>query len=120
LLRAFQSFITVSSGANHLRDSEVLIALLEKQKKEDKPYGAICAAPAVVLAAKGLIVDGATCYPAPGFREKLTNPSDENVVVIGKVTTSKGPGTAIEFALSLGEQLFGKEKRDKIQSEMLA
>lgn len=102
-----------------MRDSEALIALLEKQKREDKLYGAICAAPAVVLAAKGLIADGATCYPAPAFREKLTNPSDENVVVIGKLTTSKGPGTAIEFALSLGEQLFGKEKRDKIQSEML-
>ena len=92
---------------------------MEKQKQKEKPYAAICASPAVVLASKGLVEDGATCYPAPGFREKLTNPSDDNVVVIGKLTTSKGPGTAIEFALTLGEQLFGKEVRDKIQKEML-
>ena len=102
-----------------MRDSEALISILEKQKKHEKPYGAICASPAVVLASKGLIEDGATCYPAPSFREMLTNPSDDNVVVTGKLTTSKGPGTAIEFALSLGEQLFGKEIRDKIQKEML-
>jgi hypothetical protein len=54
-------------------------------------------------------------------REKLTNPTDDDVAfTAGKVTTSKGPGTALQFALELGEQLFGKEARDKIQSEMLA
>ena len=106
-------------GATHLRDSEELISLLEKQKKDGKPYAAICAAPAVVLASKGLIEDGATCYPAPHFREKLTDPTDDEVSVTGKLTTSKGPGTALKFALELGEQLFGKEARDKIQKEML-
>jgi hypothetical protein len=78
---------------------------LEEQKKQDKFYAAICAAPAVVLAPKGLIEEGATCYPAPGFREKLVNPSDDDVVVTGKLTTSKGPGTALKFALELGEQV---------------
>ena len=106
-------------GATHLRDSEALTSILEKQKKEGKAYAAICAAPAVVLASQGLIEEGATCYPAPQFREKLTNPKDDEVVVTGKLTTSKGPGTALKFALELGEQLFGKEARDKIQSEML-
>ena len=63
----------------------------------------------------------ATCYPAPQFREKLTDPVDDLVAVTGGglITTSKGPGTALEFALQLGEQLFGKEARDKIQKEML-
>lgn len=100
----------------------------------------------MVLASKGLLQgEGATCYPAPGFRydatrttdfknlmishtytrhspnrEKLTNPIDDEVAVTaGNVTTSKGPGTSLKFALELGEQLFGKEARDKIQSEML-
>ncbi|CAJ1952528.1 unnamed protein product [Cylindrotheca closterium] len=108
-------------GAEHLRDSAALIGLLEKQKSQNKPYAAICAAPAVVLASKGLLEgEGATCYPAPGFRSKLTNPTDDEVAfTVGKVTTSKGPGTALKFALELGEQLFGKEARAKIQSEML-
>ncbi len=47
---------------------------------------------------------------------------DDAVAVTGGglITTSKGPGTALEFALQLGEQLYGKEARDKIQKEMLA
>ena len=106
-------------GANHLRDSEALNEILTKQKDTGKPYAAICAAPAVVLAEKGMLGEGATCYPAPQFRAKLNNPVDDAVSVTGQVTTSKGPGTALEFALSLGEQLFGKEVRDNIEKEML-
>lgn len=106
-------------GANHLRDSKVLSEILEKQASAGGKYAAICAAPAVVLAEKGLVGEGATCYPAPHFRAKLVNPTDEVVAVTGQVTTSKGPGTAIKFALELGEQLFGKEVRDKIEKEML-
>jgi len=95
--------------------------MLEKQKADDKHYAAICAAPAVVLAPNGLLdeIEGATCYPSEMFREKLKNPVDNDVAVMGNVTTSKGPGTSLAFALELGEQLYGKEIRDKIQKEML-
>ncbi len=106
-------------GATHLRDSKTLTEILEKQVSEGKKYGAICAAPAVVLAEKGMIPEGATCYPAPQFRNMLRNPTDGMVAVTGQLTTSQGPGTAIKFALELGEQLFGKEVRDKIEKEML-
>lgn len=108
-------------GAEHLRDSKPLIQLLEKQKSQGKLYGAICAAPAVALAPHGLIPDGATttCYPAPGFRDKLKNVSEDDVVVSGTLTTSQGPGTALLFALQLGEHLYGKEKRDEIAKQML-
>lgn len=103
-----------------MRDCETLKAMLEKQKAASKKYAAICAAPAVVLATHDLLGAGrSTCYPAPQFREKLVDPVDDAVVVNGPVTTSKGPGTALLFALELGEQLFGKEARDKIQKEML-
>ena len=108
-------------GAAHLRDSETLQGLLEKQKSASKPFAAICAAPAVALASKGFLegIEGATCYPAPQFREKLNKPTDDDVSVTGIITTSKGPGTALQFALELGEQLYGKEARNKIQKEML-
>lgn len=117
----FSFFQCDKIGAAHLRDSDSLTTILEKQKQQGKLYAAICAAPAVVLASKegGFIQEGATCYPAPQFREKLTNPTDDAVAVTGNLTTSMGPGTALLFALSLGEQLFGKEARDKIQNEML-
>ncbi|OEU15581.1 DJ-1 family protein [Fragilariopsis cylindrus CCMP1102] len=108
-------------GAEHLRDSEILFSMLEKQKAAGKLYAAICAAPAVVLASHGLLddIEGATCYPAEPFRQKLVNPTDDAVAVTGNVITSKGPGTSLAFALELGEQLFGKEIGDKIQKEML-
>lgn len=108
-------------GAEHFRDCEPLMELVTQQKSAGKLYGAICAAPAVALADKKLIPSGAaaTCYPAPVFREKLALVSEEDVVVTGNLVTSKGPGTALKFALALGEQLFGKEKRDQIAKEML-
>lgn len=106
-------------GAEHLRDCEPLISLLEKQKAEGKLYGAMCAAPAVVLASKGLVGDGATCYPAPGLREKMPSPVDEEVVVQGNVVTSQGPGTGLKFAIKLGELLYGEEKAKQIADEML-
>lgn len=75
---------------------------------------------AVVLASKGLLPDGAaTCYPAPGFREKIMTESDDAVVVTENVITSQGPGTSLKFALQLGEILYGKEKADEIAGQML-
>ena len=39
--------------------------------------------------------------------------------VLGNVTTSRGPGTAFEFALSLVEQLTGKETANTLINQML-
>ena len=108
-------------GAEHLRDSPELKKLLKQQAAEKKYYGAVCAAPAVVLASQGLIPDGApsTSFPVPKFREALKQPSDERVVIADNLVTSQGPGTSLEFALALGEKLFGKEKRDEIAKQLL-
>ena len=109
-------------GAEYLRDSEELTTLLKKQKESGKLYAAVCASPAVVFAAHGLMDGtngGNTCYPAPGFRAKLDDPSDSEVVVNGNVVTSQGPGTSLAFALKLGEILYGKEKADEIAAGML-
>lgn len=54
----------------------------------------------------------ATCHPA--FADKLSKSSESRVLKDGLVTTSKGPGTAIEFALSLVEQLYGKHKAEEV------
>jgi len=108
-------------GAEHLRDSAELVAMLKKQKAAGKLYAAICASPAVALLPHGLLdgVKAATCYP--GFRSKL-NPaqaSDERVVVDGNCVTSQGPGTAIEFALKLIELLLGPQKAKDVAGPML-
>jgi 4-methyl-5(b-hydroxyethyl)-thiazole monophosphate biosynthesis len=83
-------------------------------------YAAICAAPALVLEHHGLLEGRrATCHP--NFTERLSNPepSDSRVVVDGNVATSRGPGTAIEFALSLVEMMYGKEKSDEVAAPMI-
>lgn len=95
-------------GAQRLRDSEALEALVRKQAGEGRPHAAICAAPAVALAAWGLLADKqATAHPS--FVEKLPDSArvEERVVRDGLLTTSRGPGTALEFSLALVEQLYG-------------
>jgi len=52
-------------GAEHLRDCDVLTKMLKDQKQSGRFYAAICASPAVVLGAHGLLDDKkAVCHPA--------------------------------------------------------
>jgi 4-methyl-5(b-hydroxyethyl)-thiazole monophosphate biosynthesis len=108
-------------GAEHLRDSPALERLLRRQAQAGRLYGAICAAPVVVLQHHGLL-DGrrATCHPS--FADQLANDEsvNERVVVDGPCITSRGPGTAIEFALQLVEQLYGPEQARQVGEHMLA
>ena len=79
----------------------------------------MCASPAVVLASHNLIGKGGTCYPAPAFRSVLEDPVDDLVAVTDNLITSQGPGTSLLFALSLGEQLYGKDKAEEIAKGLL-
>ncbi|KAJ4964230.1 hypothetical protein NE237_024169 [Protea cynaroides] len=96
-------------GSARLRDCEILREITSKQAEKKRLYGAICAAPAVTLQPWGLIKrKQATCHPA--FIDKLPTfwAVKSNIQVSGELTTSRGPGTAFEFALSLVEQLLGE------------
>jgi protein deglycase len=44
---------------------------------------------------------------------------DANVVVDGRVVTGRGPAAAMEFALALVDQLYGKGKVDEIAKPMV-
>ena len=107
-------------GAERLRDSDALDAILRKQDARQAPLAAVCASPAVILKSKGLI-DGrqATCYPAPPFVEALGDVADGAVVRDGHITTSRGPGTSLKFALDLVDQLYGPEKAAELRAQML-
>ena len=105
-------------GAENLRNSTKLKHLLIDQAQSGRLYAAICASPAIVLAQHGLLDDKqATCFPA--YRDLLAKPLDANVVVDGSCVTSQGPGTALEFALTLIELLCSKSKRDQVAEQML-
>ncbi|XP_020591694.1 protein DJ-1 homolog C [Phalaenopsis equestris] len=95
-------------GAARLRDCKILRNIITKQAEEKKLYGAICAAPAVTLLSWGLMKrKKMTCHPA--FMSKLPTfwAVQSNLQVSGELTTSRGPGTTFEFALSFVQQLFG-------------
>jgi len=107
-------------GAERLRDSKALAAILRRQKNDEKPYAAICAAPAVALEPHGLL-EGRKATAHPGFVDQLQDSSaaESRVVADGNVVTSRAPGTAIEFALALVVLLFGKEKAEEVAGPML-
>jgi 4-methyl-5(b-hydroxyethyl)-thiazole monophosphate biosynthesis len=109
-------------GAEHLGDCAALIAMLKAQHKAGRFYAAICASPAVVLQVHGLLEGRqATCHPA--FAENLTGSTkasiESRVVVDTNCVTSRGPGTAMEFALKLVELLYSPAKAKEVAAPML-
>ena len=107
-------------GAQRLADHQPLAERVRQQAGEGKLFAAICAAPALALQAYGVLKQRRmTCYPA--FSERLSGCTfvDQPVVVDGNCITSQGPGTALEFALTLVEQLMGKSVRASVASDML-
>jgi len=81
---------------------------------------AICAAPAVVLEPLG-ILEGkrATCYPGFEGRFKKAVFSEERVIQEGNVITSRGPGTAAEFAAAIISYLIDAKTAENIQKQTL-
>jgi len=108
-------------GADHLRDSKQLLTLIKKQAQQNKYLAAICAAPKAL--AKAGVLDGKTATSFPGVLAALNNTnitiSDKAVVVDGNIITSRGPGTAIDFALTLIELLAGKAKREQVNEQLV-
>ncbi|XP_020537019.1 protein DJ-1 homolog B isoform X2 [Jatropha curcas] len=107
-------------GAQAFAKSEKLVNMLKKQRESNRPYGAICASPALVLEPHGLL-KGKKATAFPPLCEKLSDRSEtENrVVVDGNLITSRGPGTSMEFALAIVEKLFGRPKALELAKIML-
>ncbi len=108
-------------GADHLQRDPRIQSLLRKMQAEGKYTAAICAAPRA-LASAGLL-DGrkATSYPGSleGSAVRDMEYLEQPVVVDGKLVTSRGPGTAMDFALSLIEQLLGADKRAEVEAPLM-
>ena len=91
-----------------------------QQQKQGRLYAAICASPAVVFQHHSLIGSRkATCHPAFVDRIEANDCLESRVVVDGTCITSRGPGTALEFALKLIELLYSKEKADEVAQPMV-
>lgn len=104
-------------GADHLRDNAVLQSLIKRHAEDNKYIAAICAAPRV-LAHLGLLENKrATSYPGALDAASLKNTQLENtpIEVDGRIITSRGPGTAMDFALQLIELLVDKDTRQQVE-----
>ena len=107
-------------GADNLAGDPRVIDLLKKMARDDKFTCAICAAPTVL--AKAGLLSGKRATGFPGTLDKMNLPNvtctGEAVVRDGMVITSRGPGTAMDFALVLIETLAGKETRDLVEERL--
>ncbi|VFN01234.1 MAG: 4-methyl-5(b-hydroxyethyl)-thiazole monophosphate biosynthesis [Candidatus Kentron sp. G] len=107
--RTFDALIIPGGpGTMELRKKTAVLEMVRAHRQQDKLVGAICAAPVVLLDAGVL--------PGPRHTGHITIVNElpgieqgQAVVVDGKVITSRGAGTAIEFGLALVSALAGEE-----------
>ena len=107
-------------GADHLAADPRLRKLLRETAAAGRYTAAICAAPRALAAAGLLTGKRATSFPGALSEEALTGVHYEQAAVVtdGKIITSRGPGTAMEFALTLIEKLKGKATRDEVEGRL--
>lgn len=106
-----------AAGADRLRADERLTAILARHRAADRWTGAICAAPSV-LAAHGHL-EGRRATAFPGALEAFDIDSTEAPVETdGHVVTARGPGTAMDFALALIEELGSRELRREVEARL--
>jgi len=108
-------------GADHLNKDARIHKLLKEMHQQGKYTAAICAAPKVLADAGLLANKSATSYP--GVLDKMQVPKmqfiDAPVIKDGQVVTSRGPGTAMDFALELIETLVGQETRNQVEAGLV-
>lgn len=108
-------------GSEHLNNDARVHAILSKMVESGKFAGAICAAPMVL--AKGGLLSGKRATSYPGVLDKMALSdvtfTGERVVRDGKIVTSRGPGTALDFALEIVSMLLGQAKRDEVEKALV-
>ncbi len=106
-------------GVPNLQADETVARVVRAQADAGRWVCAICAAPAV-LGDLGLL-DGRAATIHPGWRDKLVAGEyrEETVVRDGRFVTSRGPGTAMPFALTLAALLVGEETAREVAAAMV-
>ena len=108
-----------NEGATTLAKDALPQKLIKEFHAKGKFVAAICAAP-IALHAAGILQNVPyTCYPGCNTQIGGLYTEDKNVVVSDKIITSRGPATALAFALTLVEVLFGTPKAKELAAGML-
>ncbi|KAF2830053.1 DJ-1 [Ophiobolus disseminans] len=111
-------------GANTFSNTDTVLELINNFRQANKWVAAICAGTTALVAADKAHGSGknkVTSHPSVADQIKSAGweYSEERVVVDGKVITSRGPGTALLFALTIIEAISGKEKKDEVAGPMV-
>lgn len=100
-------------NAEALAADSTLRELIKDYHAKGKLVAAICAAPSHVLGESAQILAGKRATGDPGFNEKLAASGAEltfePVSVEGNIITATGPGSALQFALTVAAYLVGKD-----------
>jgi 4-methyl-5(b-hydroxyethyl)-thiazole monophosphate biosynthesis len=106
-------------ASTNLRDDVAVQDLLRRQAAKGGRIGAICAAP-IALGKAGLL-RGKKATSYPGFQDQLPGASYQEAPVVcdGNIITSRGPGTAMEFALRIVRELKGAPVAEELGKGML-
>jgi 4-methyl-5(b-hydroxyethyl)-thiazole monophosphate biosynthesis len=109
-----------AEGTKRMLDDAATRELVADMAQQQKLVGAICAAPAM-LSSMGLL-KGKAATSHPSVEKELNEATYRNdrVVIDGTLITSRGPGTAMEFAVVLVALLVGKDKANAITQSVLA
>jgi 4-methyl-5(b-hydroxyethyl)-thiazole monophosphate biosynthesis len=107
-------------GAENLASSPEVGSFVTAMSGEGKLICAICASPAVVLAPLGLLKGrDFTCFPGMEGRVSGASWKEDRVVIDGKLITSRGAGTAGEFAAAIIGELLGEDAGKKLAGSVL-
>lgn len=108
-------------GYKNLRNDSRVISLIKEAYESQKIIAAICAAPSVLSYAGILNGKNSTIYP--GMEKELekggSNPIQDLVVIDDNIITSRGPATALPFALKIVEKLVGKQIAESVRKKTL-
>jgi len=104
-------------GSKNLREDPRVLELVRRQVAEARVLGAICAAPSVLAVAGVLNGKVVTAYPGTDLGGARV--VERNVAIDGRMVTSRGPGTALEFALALVAVLGRPEVAERLRAAML-
>lgn len=107
-------------GSSHLAQYAPLCTLLKDHAAKGGKIAAICAAPAMVLGALGLL-DGRECTGYPGTQSSVDKAiwRDAPVIALDTLVTGNGPASAMRFALAIVANSMGENIAQQIGSGML-
>ncbi len=107
-------------GADNLNADPRIHTLLTALAGRGRYIAAICAAPKVLAAAGLLNGRHATSFPQAVDASRVPGMVYESRAVVqdGNVITSRGPGTAMDFALTLVEVLAGPARRAEVEAPL--